>query len=228
MVKRKNKSKRIKQASKDYLRNNNNSPEENNTKGKKRQSENEESSSSSSLAQRERTIQETIPEVFDSSRYNAMVEIKESSTMREKDMKEALSTTEKKEPRRKEMGNTETTDNNNINTDTPAINPSIEEQQASILRESKEGEVTKTGLIISDQKNIQNRENNRKQENLKYPNVFTTGIGLWKNYAMAWIVTYNEFVRNTGRMAEYWSHLYWNPSSTKEEYHQHQQQKEGK
>lgn len=227
MVKRKNKSKRIKQASKDYLRNNNNSTEENNTKGKKRQSENEESSSSS-LAQRERTIQETIPEVFDSSRYNAMVEIKESSTMREKDMKEALSTTEKKEPRRKEMGNTETTDNNNINTDTPAINPSIEEQQASILRESKEGEVTKTGIIISDQKNIQNRENNRKQENLKYPNVFTTGIGLWKNYAMAWIVTYNEFVRNTGRMAEYWSHLYWNPSSTKEEYHQHQQQKEGK
>jgi hypothetical protein len=228
MVKRKNKSKRIKQASKDYLRNNNNSTEENNTKGKKRQSENEESSSSSSLAQRERTIQETIPEVFDSSRYNAMVEIKESSTMREKDMKEALSTTEKKEPRRKEMGNTETTDNININTDTPAINPSIEEQQASILRESKEGEVTKTGIIISDQKNIQNRENNRKQENLKYPNVFTTGIGLWKNYAMAWIVTYNEFVRNTGRMAEYWSHLYWNPSSTKEEYHQHQQQKEGK
>jgi hypothetical protein len=228
MVKRKNKSKRIKQASKDYLRNNNNSTEENNTKGKKRQSENEESSSSSSLAQRERTIQETIPEVFDSSRYNAMVEIKESSTMREKDMKEALSTTEKKEPRRKEMGNTETTDNNNINTDTPAINPSIEEQQASILRESKEGEVTTTGIIISDQKNIQNRENNRKQENLKYPNVFTTGIGLWKNYAMAWIVTYNEFVRNTGRMAEYWSHLYWNPSSTKEEYHQHQQQKEGK
>lgn len=228
MVKRKNKSKRIKQASKDYVRNNNNSTEENNTKGKKRQSENEESSSSSSLAQRERTIQETIPEVFDSSRYNAMVEIKESSTMQEKDMKEALSTTEKKEPRRKEMGNTETTDNNNINTDTPAINPSIEEQQASILRESKEGEVTKTGIIISDQKNIQNRENNRKQENLKYPNVFTTGIGLWKNYAMAWIVTYNEFVRNTGRMAEYWSHLYWNPSSTKEEYHQHQQQKEGK
>ena len=58
MVKRKDKSKRIKQASKDYLRNNNNSTEENNTKGKKRQSENEESSSSS-LAQRERTIQET-------------------------------------------------------------------------------------------------------------------------------------------------------------------------
>ena len=225
MVKRKNKSKRIKQASKDYLRNNNNSTEGNKTKEKKKQLDREESSPSSSVAQRERTIQETIPEVFNSSRYNAMVEIKESSTMQEKDMKEALSITEKKEPRRKEMGNTETTDNNNVNTDAPAINSLIqEEQQASILRESNEGEVTKTGIIISDYKNIQNTESYRKQENLNYPNVFTTSIGLWKNYTMAWIVTYNEFVRNTGRMAAYWSHLFWNPSSAKEEYHQYQHQ----
>jgi hypothetical protein len=228
MVKRKDKSKRIKQASKDYLRNNNNNTEKNKTKEKKKQSDSEESSLSfSSLAQREQTIQENNPEVFDSSRYNAMVEIKESASMQEKDMKEALSTTEKKEPRRKEMGNTETTDNNNdVNIDPPATNPLIEEQ-ASILRESKEGEVTKTGIMISDCKNIQNAESYRKQENLNYPNVFTTSIGLWKNYTMAWIVTYNEFVRNTGRMAEYWSNLFWNPSSTKEEYHQHQQQKEG-
>jgi hypothetical protein len=227
MVKRKNKSKRTKQASKVYLSNNNNSTEGNKTKEKKKQPDREEFSPSSSLAQRERTIQETIPEVFDSSRYNAMVEIKESSTMQEKDMKEALSTTEKKEPRRKEMGNTETTDNNNdVNIDPPATNPLIEEQ-ASILRESKEGEVTKTGIMISDCKNIQNAESYRKQENLNYHNVFTTSIGLWKNYTMAWIVTYNEFVRNTGRMTEYWSHLFWNPSSTKEEYHQHQHQKEG-
>ena len=225
MVKRKNKSKRIKQASKDYLRNNNNSTEGNKTKEKKKQLDREESSPSSSVAQRERTIQETIPEVFNSSRYNAMVEIKESSTMQEKDMKEALSTTEKKEPRRKEMEKTESTDNNNVNTDAPAINSLIqEEQQASILRESKEGEVTKTGIIISDYKNIQNTESYRKQENLNYPNVFTTSIGLWQNYTMAWIVTYNEFVRNTGRMAAYWSHLFWNPLSTKEEYHQYQHQ----
>ena len=225
MVKRKNKSKRIKQASKDYPRNNNNSTEGNKTKEKKKQLDREESSPFSSVAQRERTIQETIPEVFDSSRYNAMVEFKESSTMKEKDMKEALSTTEKKEPRRKEMGNTEITDNNDVNTDAPAINSLIqEEQQASILRESNEGEVTKTGIIISDYKNIQNTESYRKQENLNYPNVFTTSIGLWKNYTMAWIVTYNEFVRNTGRMAAYWSHLFWNPSSAKEEYHQYQHQ----
>ena len=154
-----------------------------------------------------------------------MVEIKESASIQEKDMKESRSIIEKKEPRRTEMVNTETIDNN-VNS-VPAINPIIQEQQASIVRESKEDEVTKTGIIISDYKNVQNKESYRKQENLNYPNIFTTSIGLWQNYTMAWIVTYNEFVRNTGRMAEYWSHLFWNPSSTKEEYHQHQQQKEG-
>jgi hypothetical protein len=225
MVKRKN-NKRIKQASKDYHRNNNISTEENKPKEKKMQSDSQDFSSSSSLAQREQAIQETVPEVFDSSRYNAMVEIKESASIQEKDMKESRSTIEKKEPRRTEMVNTETIDNN-VNS-VPAINPIIQEQQASIVRESKEDEVTKTGITISDYKNVQNKESYRKQENLNYPNIFTTSIGLWQNYTMAWIVTYNEFVRNTGRMAEYWFHLFWNPSSAKEEREYYQQQPQQK
>jgi hypothetical protein len=225
MVKRKN-NKRIKQASKDYHRNNNISTEENKPKEKKMQSDSQDFSSSSSLAQREQAIQETVPEVFDSSRYNAMVEIKESASIQEKDMKESRSTIEKKEPRRTEMVNTETIDNN-VNS-VPAINPIIQEQQASIVRESKEDEVTKTGITISDYKNVQNKESYRKQENLNYPNIFTTSIGLWQNYTMAWIVTYNEFVRNTGRMAEYWSHLFWNSSSAKEEREYYQQQPQQK
>lgn len=90
------------------------------------------------------------------------------------------------------------------------------------MRESKEDELTKTGITIPDYKKIQNIESYRKQVNLNlnYPNIFTTSISLWQNYTMAWIVTYKEFARNTGRMAEYWYHLFWNPSSAKEEYHQ--------
>ena len=225
MVKRKNQSKRIKQASKDYYRNNNNnSTEENKSKEKKKQSDSEESSSNS-LAQREQEIKETIPEVFDSSRYNAMIEIKESASMQEKDMKEALSTTEKEEPRKTEIVNTETADNN-VNTDVPTIHPLIE-PQTSIVRESKEDEETKAEIIIPEYKNVQNIESYRKQENLNYPNIFKTSIALWQNYTMAWIVTYNEFVRNIGRMAEYWSNLFWNPSSAKEE-EGHQQPKKDK
>ena len=225
MVKRKN-NKRIKQASKDYHRNNNISTEENNPKEKKKQSNSQDFSSSSSLAQREQAIQQTVPEVFDSSTYNAMVEIKESASIQEKDMKESRSTIEKKESRRTEMVNTETIDNN-VNS-VPAINPIIQEQQASIVRESEEDDVTKTGITISDYKNVQTKESYRKQENLNYPNIFTTSIGLWQNYTMAWIVTYNEFVRNTGRIAEYWSHLFWKPSSAKEEREYYQQQPQQK
>ena len=217
MVKRKNKTRRIKQASKDYNKNNKNNS--NSTEGNKRQSDKGESSPSTSLAQRERTIQETVPEVFDSSESHGRVEIKNSIRMQEKDMKEALSITERKQPERTEMGNIETTDNN-VNTDLPVINPLIE-QQASMVRESKEDEMAKTGITISDYKKIQNIESYRKQGNLDCPNIFTTSISLWQNYTMAWIVTYKEFARNTGRMAEYWYRLFWKPSSAKEEeYHQ--------
>ena len=217
MVKRKNKTGRIKQASKDYNKNNKNNS--NSTEGNKRQSDKGESSPSTSLAQRERTIQETVPEVFDSSESHGRVEIKNSIRMQEKDMKEALSITERKQPERTEIVNTETT-NNNVNTDLPVINPLIE-QQASMMRESKENEVAKTGITISDYKKIQNIESYRKQGNLNCANIFTTSISLWQNYTMAWIVTYKEFARNTGRMAEYWYRLFWKPSSAKEEeYHQ--------
>jgi hypothetical protein len=216
MVKRKNKTGRIKQASKDYNKNNKNNS--NSTEGNKRQSDKGESSPSTSLAQRERTIQETVPEVFDSSESHGRVEIKNSIRMQEKDMKEALSITERKQPERTEMGNIETTDNN-VNTDLPVINP-LTEQQGSMRRESKEDEVAKTGITIPDYKKIQNIESYRKQGNLNCANIFTTSISLWQNYTMAWIVTYKEFARNTGRMAEYWYRPFWKPSSAKEEYHQ--------
>ena len=109
---------------------------------------------------------------------------------------------------------------NIVITDLPVIYP-LREQQTSKMRESKEDEVAKMGITIPDYKKIQNIESYRKQVNLNYPNIFTTSISLWQNYTMAWIVTYKEFARNTGRMAEYWYHLFWNPSSAKEEeYHQ--------
>jgi hypothetical protein len=217
MVKRKNKSERIKQTSKDYHRNNKNNS--NSTEENKKQSDREESSHSSSLAQRKRAKQETVPEVFDSSGSHATVEMKNSISMQEKDMKGTLSTNEKKEPERTGMVNTEIMDNN-VNTDLPVINP-LREQQTSIMIESKEDEVAKRGIIIPDYKKIQNIESYIKQGNLNYPNIFTTSISLWQNYTMAWIITYKEFARNVERMAEYWYHLPWNPSSAKEEeYHQ--------
>ena len=82
MVKRKNKSERIKQASKDYHRNNKNNS--NSTEENKKQSDREESSHSSSLAQRERANQETVSEVFDSSGSHATVEMKNSISMQKK------------------------------------------------------------------------------------------------------------------------------------------------
>jgi hypothetical protein len=105
-------------------------------------------SDDSSIAEKEKektttkTIEEKVsPEVFDSSTYDSMTEIKESATMDENDTKEVLADTEKLESIYPETTRIETTDNNNNNTNAniPSVNPIIE-GHASALKQSRENE----------------------------------------------------------------------------------------
>jgi hypothetical protein len=105
-------------------------------------------SDDSSIAEKEKekttttkTIEEKVsPEVFDSSTYDSMTEIKESATMDENDTKEVLADTEKLESIHPETTRIETTDNNNnTNANIPSVNPTIE-GHASALKQSRENE----------------------------------------------------------------------------------------
>jgi hypothetical protein len=107
-------------------------------------------SDDSSIAEKEKektttkTIEEKVsPEVFDSSTYDSMTEIKESATMDENDTKEVLADTEKLESIYPETTRIETTDNNNNNNNNnaniPSVNPTIE-GHASALKQSRENE----------------------------------------------------------------------------------------
>jgi hypothetical protein len=104
-------------------------------------------SDDSSIAEKEKektttkTIEEKVsPEVFDSSTYDSMTEIKESATMDENDTKEVLADTEKLESIYPETTRIETTDNNNnTNANIPSVNPTIE-GHASALKQSRENE----------------------------------------------------------------------------------------
>ena len=106
-------------------------------------------SDDSSIAEKEKekttttkTIEEKVsPEVFDSSTYDSMTEIKESATMDENDTKEVLADTEKLESIYPETTRIETTDNNNNNNNAniPSVNPTIE-GHASALKQSRENE----------------------------------------------------------------------------------------
>ena len=120
-------------------------------------------SDDSSIAEKEKekttttkTIEEKVsPEVFDSSTYDSMTEIKESATMDENDTKEVLADTEKLESIHPETTRIETTDNNNNNTNAniPSVNPIIE-GHASALKQSRENE-NKGG---SSRQNIKKKE----------------------------------------------------------------------
>ncbi|MFL6361333.1 MAG: hypothetical protein ACJ72V_18625 [Nitrososphaeraceae archaeon] len=77
---------------------------------------------------------ETPPEVFDSSTYDSMTDLKTSASMEESEVNKVLSDTEGKEPIEPEAVHTESTKNANIS---PTVAPTME-GRASTLKKSKE------------------------------------------------------------------------------------------
>ena len=84
------------------------------------------------------------PEVFDSSTYDSMTEIKKSATLNESETNKVFLDTEKKEPIRPEMTNIKPKNKNNTSVSnatasTTAVNPTME-WRASALKQSREKE----------------------------------------------------------------------------------------
>jgi hypothetical protein len=83
------------------------------------------------------------PEVFDSSTYDSMTEIKKSATMNESETNKVFLDTEKKQPIRPEMTNIKPKNKNNTKvssaTTYTAVNPTME-WRASTLKQSRERE----------------------------------------------------------------------------------------
>src|SRR5919199_640960 len=80
---------------------------------------------------------EDVPqEVFDSSTYNSMTDLKTSATMEEDEANKVLSDTENKEPIEPENVPTDSTTNTNVS---PTVTPTIE-GHASALKKSKENQ----------------------------------------------------------------------------------------
>jgi ferritin-like metal-binding protein YciE len=83
------------------------------------------------------------PEVFDSSTYDSMAEIKKSASMNESEANKVFFDTEKKEPIRPEMTTIETKNKNNTKvsnaTTSTTVNPTME-WRASTLKQTRERE----------------------------------------------------------------------------------------
>ena len=167
-------------------------------------------------------------EVFDSSKYNVMTQMKNSSTMDEEKLKEISSNIGKIKPIEAETIDINNQPSSHIDVNASSAGPSTSnvdqslEERAALLRGSKKE-------IMSDQNLVENKsiasrleeeEKSRKvdverQEQEYNPlNSFTSPyVSLWRESVNMWTNIYTESVRNTAKMSEYWLALFSKPWS---------------
>jgi hypothetical protein len=124
-----------------------------------------------SSTEKEKTIktdaadtEETPPEVFDSSTYDSMTDLKTSATMNESEVSKVLSDIENKEPIEVEDLHTESTTNANISPTNATVTPSME-ARTSTLKKSKEIQ----NKFISKQLDKQTTQINKKITEILQP-----------------------------------------------------------
>jgi hypothetical protein len=161
----------------------------------------------------------TIPEIFDSSKYNAATEIKEAANIKEEEhLKEVLMSVAKEEalkpensyagknidnsePPRPEASSTAEVVSNNVNP------PSLEEK-AAMLRGSKElldkDLQDNRNVTQQDRENKQEEDEKQKEINKDYPRVAFT----WTNLINSWSDLYIESAKNMATITEYWINLF--------------------
>jgi hypothetical protein len=174
------------------------------------------------------TMSHGISEVFDSSKYDVMTQMKNSSTMNEEKLKEISSNIEKIKPIEAETIDINNQPSSHIDVNASSLGPSTSnvdqslEERAALLRGSKKEMMLDQNLI--DSKNIASRleeeEKSRKgdveQQQQEYNplNSFTSPyVSLWSESVNMWTNIYTESVRNTAKMAEYWLDLFSKPWS---------------
>ena len=161
-----------------------------------------------------------IPEVFDSSKYDSMTEMKESADMKEGEhLKEVLSSVEKEEP----IEPTTTTDTRPSNMDTNSssaaanatagASPPNLEERAATLRGSKEEQIVDKNLEDSSEdksleKVIEVKDKEADAEPYLYQKVADPYTIFWQDAAKTWNDFYIEYTRNASEITRYWSELF--------------------
>jgi hypothetical protein len=160
----------------------------------------------------------TITENFDTSQYEVMTEMKESIAIsksikeQDEDKKKTISNAQKEGLINPEMIISATPLGNSINNayaNFPTTSPAItKEPPPNITKPKQAKEKEESGP--KEYKNIKNLEGHRNG-NLGNPDLYVNGMALWQRASIAWINTYNEFVRNAAKMNEYWFNLLCRP-----------------
>jgi hypothetical protein len=122
---------------------------------------------------------EFLPEVFDSSSFPAMSEMKDSASINEDDLKKAISNVQKKESVRAEDISLQLS---NINEYIQSVNPiTIMQEETKILAGSREG-------------------SSYYEKKLNDDNPFMSSMALWQSSMSSWIGIYKDFSENVAKM----------------------------
>jgi hypothetical protein len=173
------------------------------------------------ITKREEEQGKTTTENFDTSQYEARTETKESIAIltsiqeQDEDKKKTISNAQRERLINPEMVISATpsgsNNNNNAYANFPTTTRAMTKEPTSNITEPKQAkEKGEKESGPKEYKNIKNQEDHRN-ENLSKPNSYTNGVAMWQRSAIAWINTYNEFVRNTAKMNEYWFNLLCRP-----------------
>ena len=193
--KRRGPNKPIRPTTKDY-RNNKKDSQSNktpDTKDKKVLAEEKQDHSSLKYEQSTTTAEtvtnEFLPEVFDSSSYDAMPEMKDSASINEDDLKKAISNVQKKASIRADDMSLQPS---NINEYLQSVNPiTIMQEETSILGGSREG-------------------SSYYEKRLSGDNPFMSSMALWQSSMISWIGIYKDFSENVAKMMrDYWMKPSW-------------------
>jgi hypothetical protein len=158
----------------------------------------------------------TFTEVFDSSKYDSMAEMKKSADMQEENLKEVLSRDEKEEPFQSTITYVQTSnvDMNSFPSTTTAVDasqPNLEEKAAE-LRGSKQEQIVDNSPTDSREKLQEDIVEAKKEEAETWP---THGLAnpytLFSDVAKSWIDLYVESARNVAVITGHWLDLFSKP-----------------
>ena len=161
----------------------------------------------------------TIPEVFDSSKYDSMTAMKESADMKEGGghLKEVLSSVEKEKPIEPTTTNTKLSNMDSSPStaegSTPELSPPDLEQRASTLRNSRGEQIADRHLEVSKDKSKEEEEIQVKDKKAYSRQDYSSNIAgsytsFWQDAAKSWNDFYIEYARNASEITKYWLDLF--------------------
>jgi hypothetical protein len=162
----------------------------------------------------------TISEVFDSSKYDSMTEMKESADMKEGEghLKEVLSSVEKEKPIEPTTTNTKLSNMDSSPStaegSTPDLSPPNLEERASTLRNSREEQIADRHVEVSKDKSKEEEEKIRVKDKKAYSrqyyssNIAGSYTSFWQDAAKFWNDFYIEYARNASEITKYWLDLF--------------------